>query len=64
MNNNEELLARLGSDYDENGVPYWKKIKCTREGCNNLATTYCIIDDTDFACNDHATGDYHRELED
>ena len=22
---NKELLERLGSDYDENGVPYWEK---------------------------------------
>jgi hypothetical protein len=21
----QELLSRLGSDYDENGVPYWEK---------------------------------------
>ena len=21
---NKELLERLGSDYDENGVPYWE----------------------------------------
>ena len=23
--NTQELLSRLGSDYDENGVPYWEK---------------------------------------
>ena len=22
---NQELLDRLGSDYDDNGVPYWEK---------------------------------------
>ena len=22
---NQELLDRLGSDYDENGIPYWEK---------------------------------------
>lgn len=22
---NKELLDRLGSDYDENGIPYWEK---------------------------------------
>lgn len=22
---NKELLERLGSDYDENGVPYWEQ---------------------------------------
>ena len=22
---NKELLERLGSDYDENGIPYWEK---------------------------------------
>ena len=22
---NRELLERLGSDYDENGIPYWEK---------------------------------------
>ena len=22
---NAELLDRLGSDYDENGIPYWEK---------------------------------------
>jgi hypothetical protein len=21
----QEVLAKLGSDYDENGVPYWEK---------------------------------------
>lgn len=21
----QELLSRLGSDYDENGIPYWEK---------------------------------------
>ena len=21
----QEMLSRLGSDYDENGVPYWEK---------------------------------------
>lgn len=25
MKNNKELLDRLGSDYDENGIPYWEK---------------------------------------
>lgn len=25
--NTQELLSRLGSDYDENGTPYWEKIK-------------------------------------
>lgn len=25
MKDNEELLERLGSDYDENGIPYWSK---------------------------------------
>lgn len=24
---NAELLERLGSDYDENGIPYWEKVK-------------------------------------
>jgi len=23
---NQELLNRLGSDYDENGVPYWERL--------------------------------------
>ena len=23
----QELLTRLGSDYDENNIPYWEKIK-------------------------------------
>jgi hypothetical protein len=23
----QELLSRLGSDYDENGIPYWEKLK-------------------------------------
>ncbi len=22
---NKELLDKLGSDYDENGIPYWEK---------------------------------------
>lgn len=22
---NQEILDKLGSDYDENGIPYWKK---------------------------------------
>jgi predicted metal-binding protein len=25
IKDNSELLERLGSDYDENGVPYWEK---------------------------------------
>ena len=25
MRENKELLDRLGSDYDEDGVPYWEK---------------------------------------
>ena len=25
MRDNKELLERLGSDYDENGIPYWDK---------------------------------------
>lgn len=25
MEENAELLERLGSDYDENGIPYWEK---------------------------------------
>jgi hypothetical protein len=25
MEENEELLKALGSDYDEEGVPYWEK---------------------------------------
>jgi hypothetical protein len=25
MKENEELLEKLGSDYDEQGVPYWEK---------------------------------------
>jgi hypothetical protein len=25
LSDNAELLERLGSDYDENGVPYWDK---------------------------------------
>jgi hypothetical protein len=25
IESNKELLERLGSDYDENGVPYWEK---------------------------------------
>ena len=25
MIENAELLTRLGSDYDENGIPYWEK---------------------------------------
>lgn len=25
IDDNAELLERLGSDYDENGVPYWDK---------------------------------------
>lgn len=25
IKSNQELLERLGSDYDENGVPYWEK---------------------------------------
>lgn len=24
-NTNKELLERLGSDYDEDGIPYWEK---------------------------------------
>ena len=25
LRENKELLERLGSDYDENGIPYWEK---------------------------------------
>lgn len=25
LEENDELLERLGSDYDENGIPYWEK---------------------------------------
>lgn len=25
MKQNKELFKRLGSDYDENGIPYWEK---------------------------------------
>ena len=25
MRDNKELLERLGSDYDEHGIPYWEK---------------------------------------
>ena len=25
MSENAELLERLGSDYDEDGIPYWEK---------------------------------------
>lgn len=25
LKDNRELLERLGSDYDENGIPYWEK---------------------------------------
>ena len=39
-------------------------IKCLVSSCNKDATTYCILFDDDFACDEHATGDYHRELED
>lgn len=24
LKDNRELLERLGSDYDENGIPYWE----------------------------------------
>ena len=27
MENNAELLERLGSDYDENGIAYWEKLE-------------------------------------
>jgi hypothetical protein len=27
INRNKEILDRLGSDYDENGIPYWEKNK-------------------------------------
>ena len=34
-------------------------IKCSQ--CELPATTYCILDGS-VACDDHATGDYHRDL--
>jgi len=27
VNDNEEILSNIGSDYDDNGVPYWDKYK-------------------------------------
>jgi hypothetical protein len=32
MEDNNEILERLGSDYDENGVPYWEKSKMVWSG--------------------------------
>ena len=37
-----------------------KFIKCS--SCDNEATAYCILGFEDYACDEHATGDYHREL--
>ena len=39
---NKELLERLGSDYDENGVPYWEKwhtmeCECDKRTCPNCS---------------------------
>jgi hypothetical protein len=27
VKNNDELLQKIGSDFDENGTPYWLKVK-------------------------------------
>lgn len=31
--------------------------------CTNEATTYCIVEDGYDACDEHATGDYHRRYD-
>jgi hypothetical protein len=31
MDENEELLKALGSDFDEEGIPYWEKWGKSRE---------------------------------
>lgn len=38
MLENAELLERLGSDYDENGIPYWEKMECE---CGKLKCPHC-----------------------
>jgi hypothetical protein len=37
VNDNEEILSNIGSDYDDNGVPYWDKYKEEQiEGRDNV----------------------------
>ena len=37
IDDNKEILDALGSDYDENGVPYWEKYKDQQiEGRDNV----------------------------
>jgi hypothetical protein len=38
---NAELLERLGSDYDENGIPYWEKWHMTECECGKLKCRLC-----------------------
>jgi len=35
---NADLLDRLGSDYDENGIPYWESMECE---CGKLKCPHC-----------------------
>lgn len=37
-------------------------MKCSTESCEKEATAWCILDDS-IACDEHLTGDYHREFE-
>ena len=38
------------------------KLECYSEGCEQEATTYCIVKDNTFACDEHLVADYFREL--
>jgi len=38
VENNAELFEKLGSDYDENGVPYWAKL--TKQEAQDIFGVY------------------------
>lgn len=38
---NRELLERLASDYDENGIPYWEKWHTMECECDKLKCPNC-----------------------
>ena len=31
--------------------------------CDKVATTYCIVEENVYACDEHAVGDYFWEIE-
>lgn len=39
------------------------KLRCFKAGCEKSPTSYCILQDNIYACEDHLVGDYFWELE-